>query len=389
MKKALALLLSICMLLSMFTGCAAKAPAAEAPAEQPAAVQPAETPAEEAPAEEPVEEPAEEAQTVAFTDSLGREVELPAVLTRIAPSGAVASMIMSVIAPEYMVCISSTVSDKQLEYLPQELAGLPETGQLYGSKSTLNLEQLLACEPQVIIDLGDKKGDMVDDLDALQEQVGVPVIFIEADLPHMADAFRTLGTILDGKAERGETLGAFVAETVAMAEENAAKVTDEERLSVMYTSGDDGLGTNAKGSVQAAVLDIVGAENAIVVEDVSNKGSGNIINMEQLYSFDPDVIVFSPKSMYDAAADDEAWSQLRAIQDGNYAEIPGMPYNWLSGPPSFNMILGIWWLGNLLYPQYYDYDMAAKAQEIYQLFWNCTLSDEDAAALLSRAVMHG
>ena len=66
-----------------------------------------------------------------------------------------------------------------------------------------------------------------------------------------------------------------------------------------------------------------------------------------------------------------------------------MPYNWLSNPPSFNMILGIWWLGNLLYPQYYDYDMTAKAQEIYQLFWNCTLSDEDAAAILSRAVMHG
>ena len=37
-----------------------------------------------------------------------------------------------------------------------------------------------------------------------------------------------------------------------------------------------------------------------------------------------------------------------------------MPYNWLSNPPSLNMLLGIWWLGNLLYPQYYDYDMAEK-----------------------------
>ena len=394
MKKWIALLLSVCMLLSIFTGCAAKAPAADAPAETPAVEQPAAQPEAESPADVPADEPAQQpeaptAETVAFTDSLDRTVELPANLTRVAPSGAVASMIMSAIAPEYMVCISSAMSDKQLEYLPQELGGLPETGQLYGSKSTLNLEQLLACDPQVIIDLGDKKGNMTEDLDALQEQVGVPVIFIEADLPHMADAFRTLGTILDGKAERGEALGAFIADTVAMAEENAAKITDEERLSVMYTSGDDGLGTNAKGSIQAAVLDIVGAENAIVVEDVSNKGGGNIIDMEQLYTADPDVILFSQNSLYDTAADDPAWAEVRAIRDGNYAEIPGMPYNWLSNPPSFNMILGIWWLGNLLYPQYYDYDMTAKAQEIYQLFWNCTLSDEDAAAILSRAVMHG
>jgi len=35
-----------------------------------------------------------------------------------------------------------------------------------------------------------------------------------------------------------------------------------------------------------------------------------------------------------------------------------------------NMILGVWWLGNLLYPEVYDYDMTAKTQEIYKVFWN-------------------
>lgn len=34
---------------------------------------------------------------------------------------------------------------------------------------------------------------MAADLDALQRQIGMPVIFIEADLPHMAEAYRTLG----------------------------------------------------------------------------------------------------------------------------------------------------------------------------------------------------
>lgn len=383
MKKLLALLLSICMLLSVFTGCAAVAddtPSNEAPAV-------AETPVSEEPADVPAEEEAAPPEMIEFTDSLGRVVELPAGITRVAPSGSVASMIMSAIAPEYMVCISSGVSAAQLQYLPQELAGLPETGQLYGSKATLNLEQLLACEPEVIIDLGDKKGDMVEELDALQEQVGLPVIFIEADLTHMADAYRTLGALLDGKAARGEALGAFIAQTIAMAEENSAKITEEERLRVMYTAGTDGLGTNAKGSIQAAVLEMVGAENAIVVEDVSNKGGGNQIDLEQLYNADPDVIVFGADAIYDTVADDPAWREVRAIASGSYAEIPSLPYNWLSNPPSFNMVLGVWWLGNLLYPQYYDYDMAEKTQEIFKLFWNYDLSGEEARQMLANSTL--
>ena len=62
-----------------------------------------------------------------------------------------------------------------------------------------------------------------------------------------------------------------------------------------------------------------------------------------------------------------------------------MPYNWLSNPPSINMLLGVWWLGNLLYPQYYDYDMAEKAQEIFALLWDYELSDEEAAAMLANS----
>ena len=131
----------------------------------------------------PAEEEAPEApETVSFTDSLGRTVELPADITRIAPSGAVATMILAAIAPECMVTINAAPSESQIAFLPANLAALPETGQMYGSKANLNLETLLAADPQVVIDLGDKKGDMAEDLDALQEQIGIPVIFIEADL---------------------------------------------------------------------------------------------------------------------------------------------------------------------------------------------------------------
>ena len=136
MKKTLALLLALVMLFSLAAcGAAEPAPAEPAPAatEEPAAT--------EAPAEEPAEEPAVE--TVMFTDSCGREVELPANITKIAPSGTVATMILAAFAPEELVCIGTKVSENQVPYLYDGIADLPVTGQLYGGKATLNLEELL------------------------------------------------------------------------------------------------------------------------------------------------------------------------------------------------------------------------------------------------------
>lgn len=322
---------------------------------------------------------------ISFTDSCGRNVEIPAKITRVAPSGAVATMILATVAPEDLVGVSATPSSEQIKYLPREFLKLSTFGQLYGSKSSINLEALIAAKPQVIIDLGDKKDGMASDLNALQKQTGIPVVFVEADLPHMAKAYRTLGKLLSGRKQRGEELAEFVDRTMNMAKQNNAKISEHKRFSVMETSGTTGLNTNASGSVQAQVLDIVGAKNAITVEEVSDKGGGNTINMEQLYAFDPDVIIMSTGGPYAKLKTDKVWNKLKAVKSGKYYEIPGEPYNWMSNPPSMNMLLGVWWLGNLLYPDVYQYDMKSVAQEFYKLFWNDTLSDQDAAALLANS----
>lgn len=323
-----------------------------------------------------------EEETVLFTDSCGRTVEIPARVTKVAVSGNVATIFMASLAPEYMCNVNSAPTQAQLDYLPSVLADLPATGQLYGGKSNVNYEEMIATGAQVLIDMGDYKKGIEEDLDALQAQIGLPCIFIEADLPHMSEAFRSLGSILDGKEERADEIAFMIDLTLIIAEVNRESIPQDERLTVMFTSAADGLGTNAKGSSQAQVIEIVGAENAIVVDKVSSKGGGNIVSLEQVYNADPDVIIFSPDSIYSTVASDPAWKELRAIKEGRYYEIPASPYNWMSNPPSLNMILGIWWLGNILYPQYYNFDMVAVTQDLFNVLWNCELSAEQASAIL-------
>ena len=57
----------------------------------------------------------------------------------------------------------------------------------------------------------------------------------------------------------------------------------------------------------------------------------------------------------------------------------------MTQPPAVNRIIGIRWLGNLLYPDLYDEDMIEEAKTFYQLFWHYDLSDEEARALMAHS----
>ncbi len=329
----------------------------------------------------------ENVPTYEFTDSCNRTVELPEEITRIAPSGALAQMVLMTIAPEKMVGLSATPSEEQYPYFPEEMITLPTFGQFYGSKANLNMESLIAAEPQVIIDIGDMKAGHAGDMRKIQEQTGIPTIFVKAEMNDFPEAYRTLGKIL-GKEEKGEELASYIEEVLAMAEKNREKLTEEDVLTVMYGTGSTGLDVNAKDSVQADVIPVVGAENAIVTEDVTNKGGGTLVNLEEVYTVDPDVIILNAGGPYDRiAAGGSEWDELKAVKEGKVYEVPNIPYCWMSSPPSVNRVIGVLWLGNLLYPELYDYDMVSKAQEFYKLFWNYELSGEEAQELLGNSTL--
>ena len=330
-------------------------------------------------------DPLEGVQTRVVTDSAGRQVEIPADIRRVAPSGSTAQMILMPIAHDLLAGLASSPSTAQMPYFPEEVRYLPTFGQFYGSKANLNMESLIDARPQIIIDLGDKKDNIADDMDRIQKQTGIPTVFIEANLDDMAAAYRTLGDILN-QSDMAEPLAQFIVKTVSMARENSAKIPENQRLSVLFGTGSTGLACNAAGSVQADVIDLVGAVNAIIPQEVSNRGGGTTVSLEEVYAVEPDVILLSTGGPYDTLAQRE-WAGLRAVQSGKYYEIPGLPYDWMSSPPSVNRVLGIWWLGNLLYPELYDYDMVQVAREYYGLFWHYDLTEEEARQMLSRSTL--
>lgn len=326
----------------------------------------------------------ESGQTRVFTDSLGREVEVPADVSRMAATSNTAQQVLLTMAPERMVGLAQKLSEGEAKYLGEELNSLPVLGSMYNAKGDLNKEALAAADPQVIIDTGERKSGIEEDLQTLQDQLGIPVVFIETGLDSYGGAYRMLGDLL-GMEERGEELGSYCEAAYEEVESVMASVPEAERVRCAYLLGDAGLNAIAKGSFQGQVVDMI-TDNVVVVENASTKGSGNEVSLEQIALWDPDMIIFGANGIYDTVGDEAAWQGISAIDSGNYYEVPSEPYIWLNNPPTVNQILGMQWLARLCYPDRFDDDMQETVVGYYSTFYGFELFDEEYRELTASAV---
>lgn len=319
--------------------------------------------------------------TRVFTDSCGREVTVPADIQKIAVSGPLAQMVVFAIAPDKMVGVANAWDESAKAYFDAKYLELPLLGQLYGGKGELNLETLLAAAPDVVIDVGEPKGSMAEDLDALQEQTGIPFVHIDAYLASMDDTYAMLGDLL---AMPNEAQG--LADYCRYAYDKVKAIADSvEKVNLLYVTGEEGLNVIARGSYHAEVIDML-CNNLAVVDEPSSKGTGNEVDMEQILNWNPAVVIFAPGSIYSTVADNENWQTIPAIRDGRYYEVPMGPYNWMGFPPSVQRILGMQWMAKVLYPDAADYDMYETTQTYFQLFYHCDLTAEQYAALTAHSL---
>ena len=373
MKKALLLMLALMLAVSAFAcaGQGTQVAATEAPA---ATEVPAVTEAPEA-----TEQAA--ATTASFTDSAGRMVEVPANITKVAVSGPLAQIVLFALCPDRLVGIASAWDATAEQYLATEYYNLPELGQLYGGKGELNLETLLASGAQVVIDVGEPKDTIVEDLDALQEQTGIPFVHITATTATMAEAYTKLGELLN-MPEEAKALADYCTKVY---ERTLAIAGSVEKANLLYCLGDAGLNVIAQGSYHAEVIDLL-ANNLAVVDEPSSKGSGNEVDMEQILLWNPDVILFASGSIYATVGSDPAWQQVTAIQNGAYYEVPMGPYNWMGFPPSVQRYLGMMWMSQLLYPDTAQYDLYAEVAAYFKLFYHSDLTQEQYDALVANSI---
>jgi len=81
---------------------------------------------------------------------------------------------------------------------------------------------------------------------------------------------------------------------------------------------------------------------------------------------------------------DPRWKGIEAVREGKVWKAPVLPFNWFDRPPSPARLLGLRWLGGLLYPVEMPVDIARETKAFYTLFYERKLSDAEVREILSQ-----
>lgn len=328
------------------------------------------------------------AGTVSFTDDAGRSVEIPGSddLKKVYVTSPIGFIQIYTFSPELLAGTPMKFSEEELEYLDPVCKEMKNLGGMQVG-AELNKEAIMKSGTQIIFSMSAKTTDTtVSDADELQEQLGIPVVVLNADFNAMPDTYRRLGEIFNMK-DRAEELASYCENVISDVNEKLSAIPDEERVSVYYAENEDGLATEPETSNHAAVLKMAGAKN---VAQIEGKGAGGLspVSLEQVLSWNPDVIISwgdDRGGAYSKIKGSSDWSTIKAVKDGRVYAMPNKPFSWMDRPPSVNRFLGVQWVANLLYPDVYDIDLAETTKEFYKLFYSVDLTDDQVSDILKYA----
>jgi iron complex transport system substrate-binding protein len=328
--------------------------------------------------------------TRTIVDMVGRRVHVPGTIRKVYCTSPVGTILVYTLAPEKLAGWNYPLTAAEREYIAAPFRDLPVLGGWFGKGNSANVEEIIAAQPDAILSMGTTDPLSITQSERLQAQSGIPVIVMSGALARLDDAYIFAGELL-GARERASRLAAYCRSAVAEARSIAATIPPAARVRVYYAEGPRGLETDPAGSYHTELLDLVGAINVAGAAPASPQGQV-AVSFEQLIAWDPDVIIigynYGQRSglQLDRLAADPTWRQLRAVRQRRVYETPQVPFNWFDRPPSVNRIIGIRWLGQLLYPDRYRRDLRRDVRDFYETFYHVTLTDEQIAHLLQRAM---
>ncbi len=334
----------------------------------------------------------EESATVTITDMFGREVILPKDIQKVFSGIPIGTVLVYTLAPEKLIAKNFKLSELEKKYTMESYHDLPVLGTFIVG-DTANEEDILNLAPDVILYTGILNDTWASKVEEIQERLGIPIVMVDGDLKNVAAAYEFMGKLL-GTEERAGQLSEYCRRTLAEAAEIAGNIAEDVKIRVYYATGIDGMMTYAAGNIHSELIEIVGGKNIDEVE--AGYFYNQNLSVEQLLKWNPQVILTNkPGARGEESADislrtrmleNKSLHDLEAIKDKHIYEIPCAPFSWFGQPPSAARILGIKWLGGLLYPELFTYDIKAEAEEFYQLFYAYDLSAQDWEELTGNAL---
>ena len=322
-----------------------------------------------------------EARTI--TDMAGRTVEIPDKINKVYVNHQPGVVLMHTIDLDLLCAYAFNLLPGEKRIIPEKYHSIPVLGTVGGNNSG-NKEVIMAAKPDIAIMftyLEDLTISMADDF---QKSTGIPVVMAEMTVKKIPEVYRFVGKVID-REERCNKLAEYCEKILEKAEIIVKEIEDSKKVRVYYAQGPKGLNSSAAGTSHGEIIDMAGGFN--VVERNSAADGRIAVNMEQVLIWNPDVILLADRIHSAAPTEKDAnkllqslhdgWKNIKACKEGRVYFVPCIPYNVLDMPPSVNRIIGILWLGDILYPGKFTTDIRKDFTEFYDLFYNYKVTDKE------------
>ena len=307
------------------------------------------------------------------TDTWGREVEIPETVETIVCLGSGAPRIaaylgvvdMLVGAEDHDIKGVSVLRDYNVVHQAQ-LAKLPAVGAGGGSGANNGYaEQIVNVQPDVIL-----AGFSQEAAEELERQTGIPVVCVRYLSINFVDesfyaAMRVFAEVVGAQKRCEEVLG-FIDTCKKDLHDRTKDIPDSEKLTA-YTGAVTFSGSHGFAGTYANFGPFL-AVNALNVADEVKDTNFFETDLEKVLQWDPDVIFLDPGNM-DLVNDEYKtnpgyFQALRAVQEGNVYTMPS--FNNCSTNITY-AIMNAYYAGIVLYPQAFaDVDMATMGGRILE-----------------------
>ncbi len=324
------------------------------------------------------------------TDHAGREVEIPT------PSNIKSVFFTSSLAQVYITCLcpdllggtAAKFEERSLPYLPEGITDLPYLGTLHNN-GEIDREQLLTQKIDIMFSISgiELTQQNISEAIEIQDQTRIPCLLVDGSFDKIPAAFRFLGDIL-GRESRAEELANFCDEFYQRVHKVVLTIPESEKIGVYYAEGPEGLQTEPESSQHMLGFLEGGAKDVAVCKETYGGGMTDV-SLEQVIKWDPEVIIGWDVDTRGGAVDDirtnKNWSNITAVKNGRVYAMPNEPWAWCDRPPGVNRLIGIHWVANLLYPQYYDVDMVEVTQEYFKAMYQVDVERETVEKMLGNS----
>lgn len=319
------------------------------------------------------------------TDMLGRSLEIPASVNNIVATSPPMTTVLYMIAPDKLKAVNFQWADDELKYVPGQYANYPVVGGWYGTQDG-SYEEFIAAEPDLIIESIDEGGDGdKSTVEERQQKFGtIPVLAVNdtTNVEKVGQSITFIGEVV-GAQDKASQLNDFNNKYLDMVHDRSSKLSESDKKTVYYAEGDDGLQTNPSHSTHGQLIDLIGGKNVADSASQGNTTSGIQVSIEQVISWNPDIIITNDPEFYSKVYSDNNWAQLNAVKNKEVYLSPQSPFKWFDRPVGANMIIGVPWTAKVIYPDdYKDIDMVSATKEFYSNFYHFDLSDEQAKQIL-------